>query len=92
MRKQPTQPSTLAMKLREAIAAIEGVELIDRSSYYTVKVNGRTVGYVNGRKRIRIDFPQRGGKRDQMPVERAAQIRTAVSRLRSFAPKDSANA
>jgi hypothetical protein len=76
-----------ALKLREAVSAIEGVELIDKPSYYTVKLSGKTVGYVSGRKRIRIDFPVRSGKREQMHVEKTSEIATAIKRLRSFAPK-----
>ena len=92
MSSQPTQLSPLAVKLREAVTAIEGVELIDRPSYYTAKLRGKTLGYVNGKKRIRIDFPKRDGKREQMHVEKASHVRTAVGRLRSYAPKVDANA
>ena len=57
MSSQPTQLSPLAVKLREAVTAIEGVELIDRPSYYTAKLRGKTLGYVNGKKRIRFRVP-----------------------------------
>jgi hypothetical protein len=85
-------PTPTALKLREAVSSIEGVELIDRPNYYTVKLGGKTLGYVTGKKRIRIDFPVRSGKREQMHVAKAAQIQKAVARLRSFAPKQADDA
>lgn len=87
MSKQNNTTRTLADELRDAVAAIDGVKLVDSPSgaYYTVKIGKTTVGYVNGKRRLRIDFPIRDGYQEQLFVEKRQQIAKAVKQLRSYA-------
>jgi len=52
----------LGDELRVALAGIEGVTLEDRGSYYIVKRGTTTLGYVNGKRKFRIEAPRRSGK------------------------------
>jgi len=81
-----TTSEALGAELRTAIESqIAGVELLDKGTYYTVKLNGKTLGYVNGKRKIRVDFPVRGGEREQTVVTKPNQIPGAVAKLESFA-------
>ena len=84
-----TTTNPLADELRAAVAAIDGVKLVDSKSgrYYTVKLGTKTLGYVNvGTKRMRVDLPQRGDERPRFVVEKRSQIARAVKLLSSYAP------
>lgn len=84
-----TVTPTLADDLRSAVAEIEGVSLVDspRGNYYSVKLGSAILGYVNGSKKIRIDFPMRKGEREKFYVAKKGDIAKAVRRLSSYAPK-----
>jgi hypothetical protein len=84
-----TPQPTLADELRDAIVAeFKGVKLIvsPKGDYYTVKLDSTTLGYVNGKKKLRVDFPKRGGKREQLVVEKRQQIAKAITTLRKYEP------
>jgi hypothetical protein len=84
-----TDSPTLADELRDAIVAeFKGVKLIvsPKGDYYTVKLDSTTLGYVNGKKKLRVDFPKRGGKREQLVVEKRQQIAKAIATLRKYEP------
>ena len=82
--------NNLGADLREAVAAIDGVTLKDSPNgiYYTVKLGTTTLGYVNGRKKFRVDFPIRGGERKQFVVTKKGDIAKAVKQLKTYVPKE----
>lgn len=87
--KTTTVPEiTLADELRDAVSKIDGVALIasPKGDYYTVKVGKTTLGYVNGKRKLRVDFPVRAGKREQLVVDKSAAIAKAVAKLVTFVP------
>lgn len=56
-------------------------------NYWTVKHQGKhTLGYINGKKVLRIDFPTRDGIQKQMHVKRPVQVGVAVRRFASYLP------
>ena len=81
--------SGLGDELRAAVAAIEGVTLEDRGSYYIVKRGTTTLGYVNGKRKFRIEAPRRSGKAP-IAVTSPRQIPRAVKFLRSCIPVERA--
>ena len=90
--KTSTAPveNPLAAKLREAIsAAFPGAKLVSspKGNYYTVKVGKTSVGYVNGSRKIRVDFPKREGKREQLVVAKAGDVAKAVKTMGRYAPE-----
>jgi hypothetical protein len=79
----------LGEKLRSAVEEIADVHLVESPSgkYYTVKVGKQTVGYVNGSRKIRVDFPRRNGKREHLNVLTNGDVTKAVKQMKAFAPK-----
>jgi hypothetical protein len=83
-----TPTNGLGDALRSAVAAIEGVELIDKPAYYTVKRGGKTLGYVNGKRKFRIDGPVKDGAREVRIITEESQIPAAVAFLAEAQPYD----
>jgi hypothetical protein len=79
----------LGDKLKSAVEEIDGVEILPSPSgkYYTCKVDGHTIGYVNGSRKIRVDLPRRNGKREHLNVLTNADVTKAVKQMKAFAPK-----
>jgi hypothetical protein len=53
----PRTSKTLGDVLRERIEKMAGVEIEEHSRYYAVRKNGDVLGWVSGRRRFRVDFP-----------------------------------
>ena len=80
----------LVAQLRDEIAkAIPAAKLVDAKSgrYFTVKLDSKTLGYVNtGARVVRVDFPQRGDERPRVTVSKKSEIARVVKQLASYAP------
>lgn len=78
--------SELWTELRAAIEReIEGVEFVDSDRYYIVKLNGETLGTVEGKQRVRVRLPQQGRRIGLMSIADSHQIPAAIEQLRSYA-------
>jgi hypothetical protein len=67
--------------LLEQVKGLGNVELLPKSGYVTLKTGGKTFGYINGKSKLRIDFPVSGGERSSMTVKTVEEIPAAVERL-----------
>lgn len=76
----------LGAELRSAVEGIEGVSIEDKGGYYTVKHGTKTLGYVNGSRKIRVDFPIRDKVREKLAVSDASQIPAVVEKMSTFIP------
>jgi hypothetical protein len=70
----------LREKLVTQLAAIEGVTLDERPNYTAVKVGKRTLGYLSGTKKFRVEAARRSGdkERTSVVVTKASEIAKAV--------------
>lgn len=76
----------IAARLREAVEAIDNAVVTDAPNgrYYTVKRDGKTLGYVSGKTRkFRIDTSMTKGEKKQLIVTSEEQIPAAVELLAS---------
>lgn len=72
--------------LLEAIKGIDGVSFVEQPSYTTVKHGKTTLGYVTGKRKVRVDFPMRGGSRANVIVKSAADVSKVVTEMETFVP------
>lgn len=83
-----TSTNPLADELRAAVAKIDGVTLVDSTNgrYYTVKLAGKTLGYVNVARRACASISRSAptSARASSSPRRATSRRQSL--LRSFAP------
>lgn len=76
-------------ELEAAIAAVPGVQVnLSKSpiGYSIVKYGKTTLGYVQGKKKVRVDLPTREGAAEKLYVENADDVATAVAKLSAFIP------
>jgi hypothetical protein len=73
MQNQPTQTDLGA----------DGLTVVDKPSYFIVKAGKSTVGYVSGRKTLRVESPRRAGRKS-VAVAKAGDVAKAVKFLSSF--------
>jgi hypothetical protein len=71
--------------LAKVKAEIPGAELLEKKGYVTVKVGGKTIGYINGKHKLRIDGVVANGERPKLIVESLDQLDTAMGFLKAGA-------
>ena len=76
----------LLAELRAAIEALPGVTVHDKPNYSTVKHGKTTLGYVNGSRKIRVDFPMRNKARGNLHVTSSADVARVVAEMETFIP------
>lgn len=76
----------ILIELRAALDAIEGVEVIEKGSYATVKFGKTTLGYVTGKNKVRVDLPMRGGVRANMAIVTKGDVAKVVTEMKTFIP------
>jgi hypothetical protein len=81
-----TGAAELLAELRAAIEALPGVTVHDKPNYSTVKYGKTTLGYVNGRRKIRVDFPMRAKVRGNLHVTSSADVARVVAEMETFIP------
>ena len=88
----PPTEKVLGDELREKIAALAGVALVDRSRYYSITKNGTTVAWITPQARAqRVEFPAADGKSvaatKTIAVKDTKQIAPAVAKVAAAAKK-----
>ena len=78
----------IAADLLEAVKAIEGVTLLDRGKFTIVKHGKTTLGYVNGKRTIRVDMPMKNKTRTSLHVKTKADVAKVVKEMESFIPTE----
>lgn len=76
-------------ELLAAVKALDGVTVVEGSGYApfaTVKHGTTTLGYLNGKRKLRLDFPMRSGLRQNMLVATSADVAKAVKEMETFIP------
>lgn len=87
MSDTPTNKAAeLVAALRAAIEAVPGVEIHDRPNFSIVKHGKTTLGYLNGKRKIRVDFPMRNKTRESLHVTSDADVARAVAEMETFIP------
>jgi hypothetical protein len=81
-----TENGSVKDELLVAVQQLDGVTVIDGANYATVKHGKQTLGYVNGKRKVRVDFPMRGGLRQNMIVASTSDVAKAVKEMETFIP------
>ena len=72
--------------LRAAAQQVSGVSVLDRGKFDIVKYGKTTLGYLNGTRSVRVDFPMRSGTRNTMHIASDADVALAVAEMETFIP------
>jgi len=81
----------LILEALKAIRALSGVEVIEKKGYFRVAKGGQTVGYLNGNRKLRMDFAAGNSGYDAVSATDASGVATIVDRIKSFTPKPKAD-
>jgi len=68
----------------KALASLAGVELIEKKGYFRVTKDGATVGYLNGSRKLRMDFAAGSSGYDAVSADDSAGVKAIVAKVKSF--------
>jgi hypothetical protein len=87
-RTMSTEETNLRTPFLEALMKrVEGLKPIEKKAYVRVVDGTRTVAYVNGERRLKVDVPREGGGLDGFSIKTKAEIAGVVSTIAKRQPK-----